>query len=202
MSLKKDNNPHIIILDDIEYFSDTSLYRSDAAALWQLLEKYRNNKSVYLIGVVTDPEEPAQQVKSKFDVETISLPDEKARAKALAYYMNQKIEAGVVFDCDQSYIKKLSKRTEGFTFFCLEHLINNARRNACSEGNEQRITADNFEYAFGKYDEKEKTFGRGRRGWGDTAKTVGAVVGILTPPVVAVTAATMLNRRLARLNNN
>jgi AAA+ superfamily predicted ATPase len=159
--LKQKQKPYIIILNEMVGFLENGNIEDEAYTLRRLIENYNDEPGIYFIGVVPDSRTIVPFIAKFFGSVTLSLPDREAREKAIKYYMTLSEERATSFACTPKFMGNLAHKTEGFHFFAIQTLVNDATWTARLRAKSKKttVTEIDMEEVFNHIQEKRKEIG-------------------------------------------
>jgi SpoVK/Ycf46/Vps4 family AAA+-type ATPase len=150
----KMKEPCVIILDEINIFAErkTNIMGDDAScgsALWLLLDKYANNPNILVIGTANDVTKLPPQLKDRFEGNIVEIKKTSwhDRLRIIEHYLEKNRDL-----CSVAYLRKLAKKTDGFSARQLELLIKAAYQEVFLAGLPLSFLSDeNLESAYQKF---------------------------------------------------
>jgi len=130
--LLESNEPHVIVIDEMDALKQTHGNKENvdscaAGTLCSLVDDCEDNPRLVFIGTTNKLKQIPDDLKSRFTVIDVPLPDVKKRETILWYYFLNQRSISLDYECDSAYITSLAKLTKGFSARELKLVVTRAR---------------------------------------------------------------------------
>ncbi len=151
---EKSKRKCVIILDELNVFVErkSNIMGEDigcGSALWLLLDKYVNNPNILVIGTANDVTKLPPQLKDRFEGNIVEIKKSSwnDRLRIIEHYLEKHSDL-----CSFAYLRKLAKKTDGFSPRQLELLIKAAYQEVFLAGLPLSfLREENLESAYQKF---------------------------------------------------